>query len=657
MPATGISNKETKGIGKLKSFGLQYLWQVALLLPTGWDDLRFPQSDFSRLPQGGECLVTGQMKGKPSTRFSNGVPRLVGYLYDQNDNRIGFTAFGDSREFERKLSESGELVSLFGEITYLDGRPWLKSPGFVPANWVGHLRPRYGGKSGVINADTVRERVLLNLKAAIPMTAQFLENELRNFGTREILAALAGLPGWSLENILLAAHFPRNIETGLKAQEGLEHLAALGIIKSAQVPALASPIGPLTASTWRSRAEAIPFALTDEQMQSIEDGVVDLASGFPMRRVLNGDVGMGKSAVYLVLAAAVADAGGRVVVLLPNEPLARQVAGDFSKWWPDCSMQLVTGGEKGKIAGNVIIGTTAVLHRNIGKISLAIADEQQKFSVDQRERLLDKGTHLLEVTATCIPRSQALIRYGVLKVSKLTKCHVKKNIHTRIWNREEWPELYRAVGQTVKDGHQVLMVYPLRERDEKSEMEGNNRPGLRSAEEIFQWWDQKIPGKVRLIHGKMQDDEKEAALRDMKEGRAAILVSTTVVETGINLPGLRRVIVAHPERHGLTTLHQIRGRAARTGGEGWFDLFLSHPVKEATMKRLEVLAKTQDGFEIAEQDMKLRGIGDLSQASEKQSGADETFLFGRPVRIEVLDRVLVTVESARESGRVAFACG
>jgi ATP-dependent DNA helicase RecG len=138
----------------------------------------------------------------------------------------------------------------------------------------------------------------------------------------------------------------------------------------------------------------------------------------------------------------------------------------------------------------------------------------------------------------------------------------------------------------------------------------------------------------------MSDTDKETALQAMRENKASILVATTVVEVGINLPKLRRVVVVHPERHGLTTLHQIRGRVARLGGEGWCDLFLPNHVKEKTMNRLQVMETTTDGFKVAEWDMRLRGVGDLSQNSSKQSGSDDTFLFGRPLSLDILDEVM-----------------
>lgn len=642
--------RKRNDLGRLKSLGLSAPWQVALLLPNGWDDLTRPLERYDRpIWEGDIYLVIGQLVANPEVRFGNGAPRLVGSLSDPDGRRIGFSAFGDTRELEGKLKESREKVALLGQLDTFNNRLWLKNPEIVLPGWVGKLRPRYPGKTGLINPETVRDRILQHLKTSVPLAADFLGEQLREFGSPEELAQIAGLPGWHLEGILWRAHLPRSIEEGERAQQSLEHLAALGMIKAAKGnQGTKKKTTPLAVGDWHRRTKTIPFALTGEQQRAITDALADLSGTEPMRRILSGDVGTGKTAVYGTICACVVDGRGTAAVLLPNEALAAQIAREFSAWWPDLPLQLITGSSgKERITAPLVIGTTALLHRGFKAPDLVVVDEQQKFSREQRERMVRTNTRLLEVTATCIPRSQALIRYGVLKVSKLTQAHTKKTIHTRIWMPEEGNAMYTEVLRTLRDGHQVLLVYPLREKgDEKEgerEPEGQGRtqqPELRSAEEIYEKWSRLLPGKARWVHGQMSEQDKEKALKDMTEGTASVLVATTVVEVGINIPRLRRVIIVHPERHGLTTLHQIRGRVARLGGEGWCDLYMPYRLKELTMERLRVLERTQDGFEIAEWDMRLRGVGDLSQSSSKQSGADDTFLFGRPVRTDILDAVI-----------------
>jgi len=630
-------------LGHLKSFGLTELWQVALLLPSGWDDMTCPFESFERLPQGKSCVLKGRLASPPSRKF-DGTSRLIGKLKDDAGREVGFSVFGDTREFEADLRENPDHVYLFGQIDVFKDAFWLKSPELVQEKWLGRLRPRYPGKPRVINPATVRDRVGRAMRNSIPVAAEHLATHLSSFGDRRELASLAGLPGWSLESIITQAHFPRSLELGQQAQKALEHMAALGILKSARGNQSSKIIDRvLRLGDWRKRAAAIPFTLTDEQEHAITDCLADLASHAPMRRILSADVGAGKSAVYLTVAATVVDGLGTVVVLLPNAALAEQVARDCKEWWSDIPLQLITGDSKEEVCAPLIIGTTAILFRDAVFPSLVVADEQQKFGSIQREQLVGPDTHLLEVTATCIPRSQALIRYGIMKMSKLSKNHTPKTIHTRIWQASEGMELYKAAAGTLEDGDQILLVYPLREKAEvvdEDDRVPRIKPDLRSCKETFVKWSQMFPGKVRWIHGKHSDEEKKAALADMRSNVASILVGTSIVEVGINIPKLRRVIIVHPERFGLTTLHQIRGRVARTGGVGWCDLYLPNKVKAETMTRLQVLVTTTDGFKVAEHDLRLRGGGDMSPGSAKQSGADETFLFGRPVSVDTLDAVM-----------------
>lgn len=647
MAESGKTTNKKEQMGRLKSLGLTLPYQIPLLLPDSWDDLTCTVDRFDiPLQAPSHCVVTGRLKNQPSVRFDGGAPRLVGYIYDDRDNRIGFMAFGDTRDLQESLRSQLDRVTLFGQLEEFDGRKWLKQIEIVPEEWIGRVRPRYRGKTGVIAPDTVRERVLSRLKDSIPLAADFLQRELAPFGNRERLLELAGAPWENLESLLYVAHLPRTISQGEIAQEALQRLAALGTISLATAGKdVRVNTKKLNLPDWRERAKAIPFPLTDEQEQAVSDALADLSSPSPMHRILSGDVGTGKTAVFALVAAAVVDAGGTVACMLPNEGLALQVFEEISGWWPDLPVQLLTGSNKEELCGSMVVGTSALLFQDLGDLDLVIVDELQKQSRSQREQLVGPNTHLLEATATCIPRSQALIRYGAVKVSRLTKTHTPKEIHTRMWQRNEWEDLFAAVKKTLSDGDQVLMVYPLREKGEEPEEQENGAPQgrkkqeLTSAAEVFEKWERMFPGQVRLLHGQKKEAMK-TVLDDMRAGRASILCATTVVEVGITIPKLRRVVVVHPERHGASTLHQIRGRLCRNGGVGHFDMFLPRPVKAATLERLQVLVRTTDGFEVAELDMLNRGIGDLSVDSNRQSGADMTFLFGKPVSIPILDEMI-----------------
>ena len=398
---------------------------------------------------------------------------------------------------------------------------------------------------------------------------------------------------------------------------------------------------PISIADWRRRAPALPYSLTSDQEKAVEEIAADLRCRRPMRRLLSGDVGTGKTVVYALAALSVIDAGGRVAIMLPGQALAQQVHREILEYWPDIApvAGLYTVETDGvPDSSRLLIGTTALLFRDTGAINLLVVDEQQRFSREQREKMLSAGTHLLEVSATCIPRTQALAKYGCLAVSQLTTCHVAKEIRTRIRLPSDRANLFRAVKASLDRRHQILVVYPKRAKGSPGAAESDDE--LPDAETAFAVWNRLFPGKVRLLHRDMDGTAKAMVLADMRHDRADILVATTVVEVGLTLPRLRRIVVVHAERFGLVTLHQLRGRVARTGGVGYCDLYLPQPVKDDVLDRLQILVDTQDGFEVAAADLRLRGFGDLATASGKQTGSDDTFLFGRPLNSDVLDSLL-----------------
>lgn len=624
-------------LGRLRSFGVQEPWQTALLLPHSWDDLRYPQTEFvpAQFLVGDKALVVGRLAGKPQFRRDR-MPRLTGTLQDRQGREVRFTVFGDTRTWQSRLSaQDPAQVALYGKVGEFDRFLTLSQPDIVPRQWMNRLRPRYPGKTGVINADTVRERVAALLPDALAPAADWLREHAG--ATPDVLARLCDWQG-SLEQMLELAHWPDSEATGHAAQHALERIAAWQIARQIRqsTPAAGSTprLGPFRST--QSRLSSLPFQLTDDQLQALREILQDLGSGRPMHRILNGDVGTGKTAVFAVATACLADAGGRTAILLPTDTLARQVAAEFAEWWNDLDVGLLTGdckpGQTAPRDRQILIGTTALLHRDCGERDLVVVDEQHKYSRDQREKL--KAPHLLEASATCIPRSQALLRHGVVKLSRLDEGHASRQIETRLWGQENLAhrrQVFAAVRESLQKKAQVLILYP---RREEMGIQGRN-----AVESALVHWQRHFGDQVVHAHGRRSQEENQAALDAMRSGAASILVATTVVEVGLNLPGLRHAVVVDAGRLGLTQLHQIRGRLARLGGWGRFDL-LAHTRKAETLDRLMVLTRTTDGFTIAEADLELRGFGDIRADGNKQSGADETFLFGRPLRPHTLEQVL-----------------
>ncbi|WP_018234410.1 DEAD/DEAH box helicase [Thioalkalivibrio thiocyanodenitrificans] len=626
MPKKNNHNK----LGRITSLGPQEPWQVALLLPLDWIDYRAVTERFHPAER---IVLRGRMAFDATTDFHKGVPRLRATVEDAGGTHVGFTLFGDHRETAELLS-AGTPITVAGAPAKFSERWYLNQAEIVPPEWIGRLCPRYPGKKRVIKPESVRERVLALLPEILPEAQARLQERMSAHADPEAVLAHAGIR--DLRRALLTAHLPRRLSHGRQAQEAIERLVAMVAVSEAHashpVRAQARAI-PADPERVRERISRLLYPLTDEQQQAVEEIVEDMRQAAPMRRILSGDVGTGKTFVYAAAAAAVADHGGRAAILAPTQPLAAQVAEQIRACWPDLATMLVTGDDsQGAEQARILIGTTALLFRDLGKLDLVVVDEQQKFSREQREKLTEGGVHLLEVSGTCIPRSMALIRYGVWDVSKLTQAHTEKHIRSRIWEPEERAKLMESIRATISRGGQVLVIYPLKDGEER-----------RSAEGAYEQWAQLFPDRVRLAHAGMSDADKQDAIDALKGGKADILVATTVAEVGLDLPRIRHVVVIEPQRLGLTQLHQIRGRAARHGGAGYFSMFLRERPKEKSMQRLRVMLETTDGFEIARRDLELRGYGSLRSDADRQSGEDD-LLYGRPVRMEVLDAAAAQME-------------
>jgi ATP-dependent DNA helicase RecG len=290
----------------------------------------------------------------------------------------------------------------------------------------------------------------------------------------------------------------------------------------------------------------------------------------------------------------------------------------------------------------LLIGTTALLFRKTGAFDLVVVDEEQKFSVQQREQLLGYDGHHLTSSATCIPRSQALARFGAISVSELRENHTPKNIETRLWTAQDRATLQGELRAYLRGGGQLLIVYPMKDDSTDGDVatgEAASAGTKWSVANAATHWEALYPGRVRALTGEDTDDTKTAVMADMRENRAQILLATSLVETGVNLPGLRRVMIVMPDRFGLTQLHQLRGRAARLGGEGECDLYAPTPLSPKALERITRFLTCRTGFEVAELDLQLRGCGDLGRGSLKQSGADDTFVYGTALTVDLLESV------------------
>lgn len=641
MPTASTKAKTTRApkgdyacLGRIVSLGPKSLPELPFLLPNSYQDLRHPYRRLADAPIGEATCFELVLRRKES-QFD--PPRAKLRLEDASGRTFNGWLHGDTRAITFILDEP----ILIAGIRIGEQGDRLRVTEIIPTTWRGRVRPVYPGRKH-ISAKTVGDRMLELISTAITHAASDLDRSMVDLAPPDAIKRALGCPDWPTRDLLMAAHLPQFPEQGEHAQTALERLAALLALHRARENLPTKPRRTrLALRTWRQRlaqyeaaqASAPSFCATHEQRDIIAGLVEDVQAAMPARALVNGDVGCGKSITYQVLSAAVYDAGGRVLILLPNLPMAQQSHRELQQAFPDIPVHLVSGKTRDAdiAAAPVVVGTTALLFRDASARDLVVVDEQQKFSAAQRGAYVTDDTHLVELSATCLPRTLALARYGAVKVYELKQAHTPKILHTRVWAHEERRELFRSVKQTLAAGDRVFVLCPLKESDEDTDRQ--------NVAKAHQLWCKHFPDRVASLTGSDEPERKDEVLQALRDNKIDILVTTSLVEVGINTMRLRRVIVLGAECFGLTQLHQLRGRLAREGGEGWFDLCPTGPLTEKAQTRLEVLCRSTNGFEIAEADMRLRGVGDLSSEAAAQSGADETFLFGRPLRFDRLEEV------------------
>jgi ATP-dependent DNA helicase RecG len=373
---------------------------------------------------------------------------------------------------------------------------------------------------------------------------------------------------------------------------------------------------------------ALPYALTLSQGRAVDDIVTDLARPQRMLRLLQGDVGSGKTVVALLSAATVAEAGRQAALMAPTEILARQHLATIAPLAEKAGIRvaILTGRERGKNRNetlerlalgeiDLIVGTHALFQDDVAfhDLALAIIDEQHRFGVHQRLALARKGeaVDMLVLTATPIPRTLVLTYFGDMEISELReKPAGRQPIDTRTIALNRLDEVVEAVGRALNEGQRAYWVCPLVEESEISD--------LAAAEQRFTDLKARFGARVDLVHGKMKGADKDRAMARFSSGETQLLVATTVIEVGVDVPAATVMVIEHAERFGLAQLHQLRGRIGRGTGRSTCLLLYRAPLGETAKARLAIMRDTEDGFRIAEEDLRLRGEGDV--LGTKQSG-------------------------------------
>jgi ATP-dependent DNA helicase RecG len=527
-----------------------------------------------------------------------------------------------------------EEYVVFGKPTVFNGRINVAHPDIDPAEGLVissmGLQPYY-------NTTEKMKRSGLNshaLEKLMKNAFSLLQSPWEETLNPKILSEHHLMP---LEEALRNIHFPQNPELLRKAQYRLKfeelfyiQLNILRYSKERQKKYRGfcfERVGDVFNTFY---TQNLPFQLTGAQKRVIKEIRKDMGSGRQMNRLLQGDVGSGKTLVALMSMLIALDNDYQACMMAPTEILATQHYETISQlmFGMNVRVELLTGSVKGKkreeilkglLTGDVkiLIGTHAVLEDTVGFASLGmvVIDEQHRFGVAQRAKLWGKNAcppHVLVMTATPIPRTLAMTLYGDLDVSVIDELPPgRKPIQTihQFDNRRK--SLYEGIRKQIDEGRQVYIVYPLIKESEKIDIK-NLEEGYASICDEFPDY------KVCKVHGQMKPSDKDAEMQRFVSGEAQIMVATTVIEVGVNVPNASVMVIENAERFGLSQLHQLRGRVGRGADQSYCILVTSFKLSEETRKRLEIMVQTNDGFEIAEADLKLRGPGDLE--GTQQSG-------------------------------------
>ena len=610
------------GIGEARVVDL--VWHM----PTGVIDRRAEPSVAEAQPGTIATFKVRVLKHRLAPRGNARAPHKV--LTEDDTGRLDLVFFGiDGAFVARQLPEGSER--------YVSGRV-----------------ERFNDTAQMVHPDYIvppeRRGDLPMLEPVYPLTAG-LSGKVLGKAVRQALTVVPSLPEWLDGPFLAAKGWPdfasavlrihRAVEAGdispgggpwqrLAYDELLARQLALGLVRLN----LRSQKGRQIAGDGRIRARlaaALPFQLTGSQTAALVEIAADMAAPHRMMRLLQGDVGSGKTLVALMAMANAVEAGAQAALMAPTEVLARQHAESMAPLAEAAGLRLglLTGREKGrartlllsKLANgdvDILIGTHALFSADVAfsDLALVVVDEQHRFGVQQRMALQAKGagTNVLAMTATPIPRTLLMTHYGDLDVSRLTeKPPGRKPIKTTSPSIGRLEDVIDGLRRAVASGAQVYWVCPLIETTETSE--------LAAAEARHALLSQVLGPSVGLLHGGMKAAEKDAVMAEFSAGRLQVLVATTVIEVGVNVPNASIMVIEQAERFGLAQLHQLRGRVGRGDRQSFCLLLHDDPIGRTAEARLKLMTETEDGFLIAEKDLELRGGGEVLGA--RQSGLPE----------------------------------
>ncbi len=594
-------------------------------LPTGIID-RTRQPGIAGSAEG--SIVTLRVRVDRHAPAPRHMPRLPYRVFVHDDTgELALTFFRANRAWLERTLPVGGIVHVSGRVEWFNGRPSMVHPDYIVSDdELGDLplvEPVYPLTEGL--SRKALQKAIAAAIDAIPQLPEWLDRTRPGMAAwPEFAAALAALhrPASAAD---LEPETPQR--TRLAYDELLADQLALALTRARmrRGTGVARQGDGHVAAGIRA---VLPFSLTASQEAAIGEILADLAKPSPMLRLLQGDVGSGKTVVALMAMAAVVESGAQAALMAPTELLARQHYETIRPLAEAAGLRvaLLTGRERAKerdailaelLAGfvDIAIGTHALFQETVRfrDLGLAVVDEQHRFGVQQRLALAAKGgaTDVLVMTATPIPRSLVLTYFGDMDVSQLReKPKGRRPVETRIVSRERLGEVVSRIGAAIAGGGKVFWVCPLIEEAEDSK--------ATAAEDRAAALTEALGVPVGLVHGRMPAADKDAAMERFRSGAVRILVATTVIEVGVDVPDATIMVIEHAERFGLAQLHQLRGRIGRGDQAATCLLLYAPPLGPTARRRLEVMRETDDGFLIAEEDLKLRGEGEI--LGTRQSG-------------------------------------
>lgn len=618
QPLTVLPGVGPKSAEKFTRLGIENLQDLLLYFPFRYED--FKSKNVLELEDGEKAVISGLVVTPANVQYYGYKRNRLRFTIKQGEVVLAVNFF--NQPYLADKVEVGLTIAIFGK--------WDKAKASLTgmkilAQVEDDLQPVYRVAQGIGQASLVKV-----IKTAFDQGLELLLKE--------------SLPQILLERYQLversqavrAMHFPKNLTEykqalrRIKFEELFYFQMQLQVLKHETKDVSQGLIIPWRADLLEKKKATLPFELTDAQERSLNEILQDMQAPTHMNRLLQGDVGSGKTVVAGLAMYATYTAGLQSALMVPTEILAEQHFDSLSQLFPELRIILLTGGMKPTErrqaleaieAGQVemIVGTHALIQESVTyhQLGLVIIDEQHRFGVEQRRILREKGNNpdVLMMTATPIPRTLAITAFGDMDVSIIDQIPAgRKPIITRWVKHEQLEVVLDWLRKELQRGAQVYVISPLIEESEALDLKN----AIALEEELKAYFGDKA--QVALLHGKMKSEEKDAIMQDFKKGKIDILVSTTVIEVGVNVPNATVMLIMDADRFGLSQLHQLRGRVGR-GDKQSYAVLVANPKTESGKKRMKIMTETTNGFVLAEEDLKMRGSGEIF--GTRQSGLPE----------------------------------